>query len=301
MISSINKYYKKVILLFAIISYPIICTNAQANRALLIGISEYSNKYSWTHIHGKNDINLVKGVLKNFEIKELCDSKATYSNIIKELNRLSKETKENDIVYIHLSGHGQPIEDRNGDEEDGWDESFVPYDAGQFYGEKGYNGSKHLIDDELGIYLTKIRKKAGKKGMVYVIVDACHSGTMSRDDDETIPDSDDSPIRGSNVGFSENKKYKPTIVKKNDLIKLPSNKDMADIIVFEACGEMQRNQEIKKDGISYGVLTYSIANIVRKLGWGKSYKWIEMVRQEMSRNIPSWSRQKMVVETSIDL
>ena len=36
------------------------------NRALLIGISEYSPKYQWNSISGANDIDLIKGVLKDF-------------------------------------------------------------------------------------------------------------------------------------------------------------------------------------------------------------------------------------------
>jgi hypothetical protein len=30
-----------------------------------------------------------------------------------------------DIIYLHFSCHGQPFEDMNGDEADGWDESYL--------------------------------------------------------------------------------------------------------------------------------------------------------------------------------
>ena len=51
--------------------------------------------------------------------------------------------KSGDIVYLHFSCHGQPVEDLDGDEKDGWDESIVPYDAwkkpisGIYDGKKG--------------------------------------------------------------------------------------------------------------------------------------------------------------------
>ena len=81
------------------------------NRALLIGISEYSPKYNWNNISGTNDIDLIKSVLKDFSIKELRNKNATYANITKELERLIAQSNPNDVVYIHFSGKSK--EDKN--------------------------------------------------------------------------------------------------------------------------------------------------------------------------------------------
>ena len=86
-------------------------THAQKKRALLVGISEYGVNTGWKGIHGANDVDLMKSVLKSFSIRELKNSNATYDNIIKELNYLKQKSKEGDLVYIHFSGHGQPYED----------------------------------------------------------------------------------------------------------------------------------------------------------------------------------------------
>lgn len=271
----------------------------QTKRALLVGISKYSDKYSWNAINGRNDVMLMKEVLEDFNCVKLCDSKATHHNITRKLNNLLTEAKEGDIIYLHFSGHGQPVEDVSSDEKDGWDEAFVPFDAGQIYGENGYKGNRHILDDDLGAYIYKIRKKIGSKGFLYVVIDACHSGTMSREDNTDIPDEDDSPIRGTNIGFSEHKIYKPKREKTENHYLLSSSVGMSDVIIFEACGAMQRNQEIKVGTTYYGPLTYSINNVIRRYGWGKNLKWIENVKHEMKRNIPSWSNQEMVVETSI--
>ena len=50
-------------------------------------------------------------------------------------------------------------------------------------------GEKHLIDDEINVLLTDIRKKIGEEGAMLVVVDACHSGDSSRGEDigETVP------------------------------------------------------------------------------------------------------------------
>ncbi len=124
---------KKIIYCILILLSCCILTHAQNKRALLIGISQYGNNTGWKNIHGANDVDLMKSVLNGFSIRELKNANATYDNIIKELNYLSKKTKEGDIVYIHFSGHGQPFEDINGDEQDGWDESFAPFDAHLYY------------------------------------------------------------------------------------------------------------------------------------------------------------------------
>ena len=189
----------KILLYAFVILFSIQIAHAQKRNALLVGISTYGDNTGWKNIHGANDVDLMKSVLNGFSIRELKNANATYDNIIKELNYLSKKTKEGDIVYIHFSGHGQPFEDINGDEQDGWDESFVPFDAHLYYEQNVYSGNKHLTDDILNTYLIKIRKKIGEHGILYVTIDACHAGNSYRESEEDI-------YRGTGKGFSKNNK-----------------------------------------------------------------------------------------------
>lgn len=53
-----------------------------------------------------------------------------------------------------------------------FDQSIVPYDA-LFDSRNGYNGEKHLIDDELAYLLNAIKIKLGSTGKLIVVVDAC--------------------------------------------------------------------------------------------------------------------------------
>ena len=269
-----------------------ILTHAQNERALLVGISKYSDSTGWRNIHGANDVDLIKSVLKAFSIRELKNANATYDNIIKELNYLTKKTKEGDIVYIHFSGHGQPFEDINGDEHDGWDESFVPFDAHLYYEENVYSGNKHLTDDILNTYLIKIRKKIGEHGILYVTIDACHAGNSYRDSEEDI-------YRGTGKGFSKNNKIYKVPKTQKRYYNIDDIRGYSPIVMLEACQSHQRNTEIYIKNTYYGPLTYAIFKTLQTKSIDKQAKWTKDLDSTMQDLLPSWNRQKMVVECSI--
>lgn len=64
------------------------------------------------------------------------------------LDSFSSKCKNGDIIYIHFSCHGQPVEDIDGDEDDDWDEAIVACDAKKEYLKGVYTGESHIIDDE---------------------------------------------------------------------------------------------------------------------------------------------------------
>lgn len=159
--------------------------SAQTKRALVVGIGEYPKDSGWPVVHGDNDLWITVQMLLSvgFEEKnilELSNSYATKGNITACLGQLVAASKPGDVVYLHFSGHGQLMTDLNGDEEDGYDESFVPYDAEMYYSETD-NGDKHLTDDEIASYLRQIKKSVGDRGRVITVIDACHSGKGTHD------------------------------------------------------------------------------------------------------------------------
>ncbi len=290
---------KKIIAIHIIIS--LLCTfivlgSEAKNRALLIGISNYSPQYNWNTISGTNDIDLIKGVLEGFTIKELRNEDATYNNIIKELERLIKQSKPGDIVYIHFSGHGQPVEDYDGDEADGWDEAFVSYDAGEKYIQGVYEGDKHLIDDTLNGLLEQLRVKLGSSGALYVVMDACHAGEIFRGED----DDDEAPIRGSIIGISKNDKY---YVAKLNTVKhylIAPDSTKANIVMMEACRSYQVNREIKRDEKYYGPLSYSVYLVLKDTPMQSNTKWYLNVEDMFNKQRPVGSSQRMVIESTFD-
>ena len=281
-------------IIYSILLFLACCllTQAQNKRALLVGISQYGNNTGWKNIHGANDVDLMKSVLNGFSIRELKNANATYENIIKELNYLTKKTKEGDIVYIHFSGHGQPFEDINRDEHDGWDESFVPFDAHLYYEENVYSGNKHLTDDILNTYLIKIRKKIGEHGILYVTIDACHAGNSYRDSEEDI-------YRGTGKGFSKNNKIYKVPKTQKRYYNIDDIRGYSPIVMLEACQSHQRNTEIYIKNTYYGPLTYAIFKTLQTKSIDKQAKWTKDLDSTMQDLLPSWNRQKMVVECSI--
>lgn len=153
------------------------------NRALLVGIGDYDRAATgWSTIHGNNDVALLDGKLaaKGFTVSKLVNTQATKAKIIKALDDIVSVTGPGDMIYIHFSGHGQLIEDLNGDEPSRTDQSFVCYDAccspSYLVGKRNYRGENHLVDDELFPILNRLKKKVGDKGRLIVVFDSCYSG-----------------------------------------------------------------------------------------------------------------------------
>lgn len=269
---------------------------AQRKRAFLVGISHYDTAltgYQWNNINGVEDINLLRPLLKEqgFTSTALLDDQATYGNITNQLKEFIDITKKGDIVYLHFSTHGQPVEDLNGDEDDGWDEAIVPIDAYKLYKKGVYEGQKHLIDDQLNKFIKRLREKMGPKGFLYVVIDACHAGTSSRANDESV--------RGTKVGFSYNNKvFKPSTNKKSHY-KIESSTKLADIICIEACKPDQVNSEIKIGDKRYGPLSYNIAQALS--GYTLTIdadEFLKRIKTSMQKEGRWPNNQNIVTETS---
>ena len=273
--------------------------SAQQKHALLIGISNYPEydyaDASWEPIHGTNDVQLISPILAKqaFTINTLTNESATHEAIGNSLKDLGNSVHAGDIVYIHLSGHGQAVEDEDGDEADGWDEAFIPFDAERSYRENGYHGENHLLDDELNGYLNNIRRQVGERGIVYVAIDACHAGSSYRGEEDV----DSVYVRGTEIGFSKtNKTYAPRI-NRSGSYKIATEKRMAPICMLEACRAYEVNLEIKQDGRYYGPMSYYICQQLLTNPMSNDTKWIEKVRESMNKD-KRLIRQNMVIESS---
>lgn len=217
-------------------------TEAVTRRAIVIGLGQQMDQ-SWGKINGDKDVPLVVTMLKTngfTDIVSLTNSKATKAGIVNAFNSLINRSKKGDIIYIHFSGHGQMMTDLNGDEKDGMDEAWIPYDAYLKYSAKD-RGDKHFSDDEVSQYLSRLRTKIGNEGALAVVVDACHSGDSTRD----LCEQDSVVVRGVDVDFI-----------------IPGQKTRTKTRISEtwltlsACQDFQLNQEY--NGV--GKLTHILAN-----------------------------------------
>lgn len=141
-------------------------------RALLIGINRYK---SVPALQGSvNDVETMREILttrwgfspRNFTV--LTDENATRESMITALNQLVQVAGPADTVYFHYSGHGSQVQDVNGDETDGLDETIVPHDGRS-------SGVRDVVDDELDAIFSRLRARSA-----VIVLDSCHSGTATR-------------------------------------------------------------------------------------------------------------------------
>lgn len=88
--------------------------------------------------------------------------------IIDKLEKLTKMSQEGNVdrVWVHYSGHGGGIRDRNGDERDGQDECILPVD---------YRTGGVITDDMLSAIIRQFHERT----IVTMVFDCCHSGTIA--------------------------------------------------------------------------------------------------------------------------
>ncbi len=284
--------------------FVLLCVSAssQTKRALLIGISEYqsissvSSESEWNNIHGANDVLLLSPTLEKqgYRITKLCNKLATADRIRKNLRTLARNCQKGDLVYLHFSCHGQPVEDIDGDEGDGWDEAIIPVDAKKVYQKNKYTGENHITDDELNKYFRDIRNKIGPNGFVYIVVDACHAGSSYRGDEEE----DSVIVRGTNRGFSPSGKFYAPKIDKRGKLKVEKSPLMANICIIEACRSYQVNSEIREKGHYYGSLSYYVNKVLQTTKLGHDITWIKQVERYMDTDI-RLVKQNIVIETSL--
>lgn len=164
----------------------------RTNYALITAVTAYPNLRPEHALVGPNhDAVLVQEYLignapVKFDaanVKVLADNldiaggSPTHQNILGSIADITAKAKPGDFVYLHLSGHGsqQPAIDAS-TETDGMDEIFLPQDV------KFWSGDSKLMpnalqDDEIGAALDGLRDKGAN---VWIVVDACHSGTATR-------------------------------------------------------------------------------------------------------------------------
>ncbi|RKP12029.1 peptidase C14, caspase domain-containing protein [Piptocephalis cylindrospora] len=144
-------------------------------RALLIGINYIGQK---GELRGCiNDVrNLRNFLVSRYNFRE-CDMVVltddaqdrqhlpTRANIISAMHWLVNNCRVNDTYFFHYSGHGGQVEDKDGDEDDGYDETIFPLDHQQ---------AGQIVDDEMHAIMVRPLPQGVR---LTAIFDSCHSGT----------------------------------------------------------------------------------------------------------------------------
>ena len=160
---------------------------AQEKRALLIAIDNYEAPATYTpsgtgrslfrNLDGcVNDARSIQSiVVSKFQfdaakVDTLYDAAANRAGILKKMNELLAASQRNDIAFIYYAGHGSQVPNSLAKEVDKKDESMVPSDTWK-------EGVEDIRDKELANIYNKFIDKGVK---LTVIMDCCHSGSLSR-------------------------------------------------------------------------------------------------------------------------
>ena len=153
------------------------------DRALVIGINRYLEP-AFPQLQGATrDAQSVRSLLSTHlgfaadQIRLLTDEQATRGNILAGIRDwLVAGSRPGARVLLYFAGHGYFQTDDDGDESDGYDEALVPHDARLLSSDsQPMRVSNLILDDDVGMHLAALHDR-----LVYVIVDACHAGTMTR-------------------------------------------------------------------------------------------------------------------------
>jgi metacaspase-1 len=141
-------------------------------KALLVGINEYPRQPLGGCLQDVMDmadyLTDVHGVSEP-DIALLCDSRATKSAILSELNSLIESATAGDHLLFHYSGHGAQLPTRDCKELDGLDEVLCPVDF-------NWTLESSISDDELHEVVDAI----GEGISLTCVFDSCCSGGLDR-------------------------------------------------------------------------------------------------------------------------
>jgi metacaspase-1 len=151
-------------------------------KALFVGINKFAN-YPQFALNGcvndaKDMAVLYKDLLgfKASEMSILTDAQATKANIMAKLKAMVADAKAGKLNYLvfSLSSHGTQMNDTSGDEPDGMDEAFVPYDIAEKAG--SWDPARIISDDEFHDLFAQLPAAV----LLEVYLDTCHSGSGLR-------------------------------------------------------------------------------------------------------------------------
>ncbi len=298
-------------------------TPSASNRyALLAGCTRYPSLQSGLQLIGPgNDVELFRELLVNRfrfpteHVHVLAEHvgdaayRPTRRNILREFQWLADTAQAGDQVVVFLAGHGsqQPDDDPDNPDDpeyDGKDEVFCPADVTRLEANADDRTAttipNSIPDDELRDWLQKIQNKGA---FVWAIFDACHSGTMTRGNDQEvrryIPPEELLPAAALEAATQARG------VDRDPALELP--KGAAGLIALYATqpGELTYEKALPSnspDAKRFGLLTYAMNQVLRSpmqltyrellqgihsqyVAWGRTYPTPLMEGDQLDREV----------------
>lgn len=206
--------------------------------------------------------------------KLLLTKEATSANVVAAIEQAAKELEPGDLFFVTYSGHGGQVPDKNGeDEDDRSDETWLLYD-------------RQLVDDEL--YALWGKFKPGVR--IFVLSDSCHSGSVTRNIEDDVPD----PVASRDTAAEQSPRYRamPRDVmiatyrantKLYDAVQddLPTSEKAdvgATVLLISGC----QDNQLSLDGFSNGLFTETLKEVWEDGAWRGPYPdFHEAIRTKM--------------------
>ncbi|MDQ6611539.1 MAG: caspase family protein, partial [Gemmatimonadota bacterium] len=264
-----------------------------ARRALLIGIDAYrAPERALTGC--VNDVELMRDVLvEHFQfpaenVTLITNELATRLGILQGLESLLQSTGRDDNVVIHYAGHGSQMTDREGDEPSGLDSTWHTVDSNawdastqQWVGE-----NRDITDDEIAIWIERF---AERTQYLTIVVDACHSGSISRDAGETR-------ARGSTPDTRPVSELPPSPIGALPKREMRSASGWGapaqSFVLISGCRDEERSMEVNPSPDAgrdkpHGALTWFLTKNLKESESGTTYRDVfEMATAQVTREIP---------------
>jgi hypothetical protein len=171
----------------------------------------------------------------------------TAKNLFAAIDALTKDIRSGDSLVFFYSGHGSWVEDDNGDETSGKDETLVPLD---------FEASGLLIDDVLKKRLVDVLP-AGVH--LTCVVDSCHSGSIMDLAYTMIP-------KGEHT-FSLALNPKESVTS-------------AEVVCISGCRDSQTSADTVVDKLPAGALTGALLHVLQQQSWSVDYcSLLQHIRQ----------------------
>jgi metacaspase-1 len=206
---------------------------------------------------------------KKFEAQLLLTQQATAANVSAAITHAASKLQSGDMFLLSYSGHGGQVDDKNNEENDGKDETWVLYD-------------RELLDDELYVLWSQF-----KKGVrILVLSDSCHSGTvtkaiqmnmLAKATGETFRFRG-MPPEAARKTYQKNKKLYDGLQAANP--KGDKVKVNARVLLFSGC----QDQQFSQDGDRNGLFTENLKKALKK-GAAKNYK---ALHKQIATAMPPW-------------
>jgi len=221
-------------------------------RALVIGVDDY--QYVRKLKGATADAHDIDSSLRTMGVRDvtaLINDQADRSNVLREISALVERTRNNDIVFLSIAGHGSQEPERiKGSQPDGMEDvfllpGFAPTPTGS---------QQRILGSEFNHFIRQFELRGAK---VIFVADTCHGGGMVRDIDP----------RAAEMSFRQIPNY-TLLVDELKPVSDPSDPrselDLDHTAFLAAVDRNTKAPEVRVPGIDglRGALSYAIARAI---------------------------------------